>query len=146
MVTARSQAWVKLRLDYGRSSHAYLNQRLQIQLELLMMGGVPLETCWAFNEGWRMDFVAGLHLVGCFYWIVLRCTDPWILNFVFYISDDGQLAETCWSLLYVQTNFGIHVCIWWCHYSIHIRSMPGSWIIQTVNLLRLMSATKISLQ
>jgi len=25
------------RLDYGRSPHAYVNQRLQIQLELLMM-------------------------------------------------------------------------------------------------------------
>jgi hypothetical protein len=34
-----------LRLDYGRSPHAYVNQRLQIQLELLMMSGVPLETC-----------------------------------------------------------------------------------------------------
>jgi hypothetical protein len=34
-----------LRPDYGRSPHAYVNQRLQIQLELLMMSGVPLETC-----------------------------------------------------------------------------------------------------
>jgi hypothetical protein len=34
-----------LRLDYGRSPHAYVNQKLQIQLELLMMSGVPLETC-----------------------------------------------------------------------------------------------------
>ena len=34
-----------LRLDYGRSPHAYVNQRLQIQLELLMMSGMPLETC-----------------------------------------------------------------------------------------------------
>jgi hypothetical protein len=34
-----------LRLAYGRSPHAYVNQRLQIQLELLMMSGVPLETC-----------------------------------------------------------------------------------------------------
>jgi len=34
-----------LRLDYGRSPHAYVNQRLQMQLELLMMSGVPLETC-----------------------------------------------------------------------------------------------------
>jgi hypothetical protein len=30
--------------------HTYVNQRLQIQLELLMMSGMPLETCWAFNE------------------------------------------------------------------------------------------------
>ena len=34
-----------LTLDYGRSPHAYVNQRLQIQLELLMMSGMPLETC-----------------------------------------------------------------------------------------------------
>jgi len=34
-----------LRLDYGRSPHAYVNQRLQIQLELLMMSGMSLETC-----------------------------------------------------------------------------------------------------
>jgi hypothetical protein len=39
-----------LRLDYGWSPQAYVNQRLQIQLELLMMSGVPLETCGAFNE------------------------------------------------------------------------------------------------
>jgi hypothetical protein len=34
-----------LRLDYGRSPHAYVNQRLQIQLELLVMSGMPPETC-----------------------------------------------------------------------------------------------------
>jgi len=45
-----------LRLDYGRSPHAYVNQRLQIQLELLMMSGIPLETCWAFNERWNNKF------------------------------------------------------------------------------------------
>ena len=48
VVTGRSQVWVgtdfPLRLDYGRSPHAYVNQRLQIQLELLMMSGMPLET------------------------------------------------------------------------------------------------------
>jgi hypothetical protein len=41
---------VKSWLDYGRSLHAYVNRRLQIELELLMMSGGPLETCWAFNE------------------------------------------------------------------------------------------------
>ena len=43
-------------LDYGRSPHAYVNQRQQIQLELLKMSGVPLETCWAFNERWNNKF------------------------------------------------------------------------------------------
>jgi hypothetical protein len=54
VVTGRSQ--FPLRLDYGRSPRAYVNQRLQIQLELLMMSGVPLETCWAFNERWNDKF------------------------------------------------------------------------------------------
>ena len=42
VVTGRG--W-ELRLDYGRSPHAYVNQRLQIQLEPLVMSGIPLETC-----------------------------------------------------------------------------------------------------
>jgi hypothetical protein len=58
VVTGRSQVWVgtgqfPLRIDYGRSPHAYVNERLQIRLGLLMMGGMPLETCWAFNERWN---------------------------------------------------------------------------------------------
>ena len=63
VVTARSQFWVgtvvgqfPLRLDNGRSPHAYVNQRLQIQLELLMMSGLPLETYWALNERWNNKF------------------------------------------------------------------------------------------
>jgi hypothetical protein len=40
----------------GRSPHAYVNQRLQIQLELLMMSDMPIETCWAFNEQWNNKF------------------------------------------------------------------------------------------
>jgi len=61
VVTGRSQVWpgtwrFPLRLDYGRSPHASVNQRLQIQLELLMMSGMPLETCWAFSERWNSRF------------------------------------------------------------------------------------------
>jgi hypothetical protein len=44
------------------------------------MSGLQLETCWAFNERWNNKFYYKLHLVGYFYWVVLRCTDPWILN------------------------------------------------------------------
>jgi len=54
VVTGRSQ--FPLRLDYGRSPHAYVNQRLQIQLGLLMMSGMPLETCSAVNERWNYKF------------------------------------------------------------------------------------------
>jgi len=61
VVTGRSQVCVgngqfPLRLDYGRSPNAYVNQRLQIQLELLMMNGMPLETCWALNKFWNNKF------------------------------------------------------------------------------------------
>ena len=41
VVTGRSQVWVGT---------------LQIQLELLMMSDIPLETCWAFNELWNNKF------------------------------------------------------------------------------------------
>jgi hypothetical protein len=34
----------------------YVNQRLQTHLELLMMRGIPLETCSAFNERWNNKF------------------------------------------------------------------------------------------
>jgi hypothetical protein len=54
--------WFPLRLDYGRSPHAYVNQRLQIQLELLMMSGVP-----PLMNGGVINCVTRLHLVGCFY-------------------------------------------------------------------------------
>jgi len=33
-----------LRKGYGRSPYTYVNQRLQIKLELLMMSDIPLET------------------------------------------------------------------------------------------------------
>ena len=58
----------------------YVNQRLQIQLELLMMSGIPLETCWAFNERWNNKFCYKVASCWFFYWIIIRCTDPWILN------------------------------------------------------------------
>jgi hypothetical protein len=44
------------------------NQRLQIQLELLMMSGVPLETCWAVNERWNNKFCYKV----AFCWLFLR--------------------------------------------------------------------------
>jgi hypothetical protein len=57
VVTVRSQArQFPHRLDYGRSPHAYVNRRLEIELELLMMSGMPLKTCSAFNERWNNKF------------------------------------------------------------------------------------------
>jgi len=60
-----------LRLDYGRSPHAYVNQRLQIQLGLLMMSDMPLETCWAFNVLWNNKF---RYRVACCWLLLLSHT------------------------------------------------------------------------
>jgi len=58
-------------LDYGQSPHAYVNQRLQIQLELLMMSGMPLETCWAGNERWNNKFC--YKVASCWLFLLSHC-------------------------------------------------------------------------
>jgi hypothetical protein len=60
----------RLSLDNGRSRHVYINQRLQIELELLMMSGVPLETCWAFNKLWNNAFCYNAASCWYFYWVI----------------------------------------------------------------------------
>ena len=67
VVTGRSQVW--LRLDYGRSPHAYVNQRLQIQLELLMMRVFRSKHVEPLMNGGIINSVTRLHLVGYFYWL-----------------------------------------------------------------------------
>ena len=77
VVTDRSQVWVgtgqfPFRLDYGRLPHAYVNQRLQIQLELLMMSGMPLETCSAFNKFWNNKFY--YKVASCWLFLLIHTT------------------------------------------------------------------------
>ena len=43
-----------------------------------MMSGVPLETRWAFNKLWNNKFYYKVASCWYFYWVILRCTDPWI--------------------------------------------------------------------
>ena len=43
-----------------------------------MMSGMPLETCWAFNKLWNNKFYYKVASCWYFYWVTLRCTDPWI--------------------------------------------------------------------
>ena len=52
----------------------YVNQRLQIQLELLMMSGMPLETCWAFSERWNNKFY--YKVASCWLFLVHYCWRP----------------------------------------------------------------------
>jgi len=103
-----------LRLDYGRSLHAYVNKRLQIQLELLMMSGVPLETCWAFNERWNDKF----------WYKVASC---WLFLLRFYpvpvmpcSPSPYETAVEWWVVRAVVKHaplFWLHICLY-----------PGNWI------------------
>jgi len=80
VVTGRSQVWVgtlptqnfPLRLDYSRSPHVYVNQSLLIQLELLMMSGMPLKTCWAFSEQWNNKFY--YKFASCWLFLLIHTT------------------------------------------------------------------------
>jgi hypothetical protein len=76
VVTGRSQVW----LDYGRLPHAYVNQRLQIQLQLLMLSGMPLETCWAFNERWNNKYY--YKVASCWLFPLSHITMHGSMNFI----------------------------------------------------------------
>jgi len=82
VVTGCSQVKFPLRLDYSRSPHAYVNQRLQIQLELLMMSGMPVETCWAFNERWNNKFY--YKFASCRLFLLIHTTMHGSTNIKFY--------------------------------------------------------------
>jgi hypothetical protein len=73
VVTGRSQVWV------GRSPHAYVNQGLQIQSSWWWAVCRSKHVEPSINGG-IINSITRLHLVGYFYWFILRCTDPWILN------------------------------------------------------------------
>jgi hypothetical protein len=79
VATGLSMLWVA----YATHSilRPYVNQRLQIQLELLMMSGVPSETCRAFNEWWNNKF----------YYKVASC---WL----FLLSHSFRILFSIWQL------------------------------------------------
>ena len=89
VVTGRSQ----LRLDCGRSPHAYVNQRQQIQLELLMMSGIPLETCWAFNERWNNKLC--YKVASCWLFLLNHATMHGSIN----IKSNNPLRE---KIIYIE--------------------------------------------
>ena len=79
-------------LDYARSPHAYVNQRLQIQFGLLMMSDIPLETCWAFNGRWNNKFR----------YQVASC---WLLLLSLNISTDMLLTlSRSWNIEFEKRN------------------------------------------
>jgi hypothetical protein len=79
--SASAEGQFPLRLDYGRSPHAYVKQRLQIQLELLMMSGVPLETFWVFNERWNNKFY--YKVASCWLFLLSHTTMHEFMNIKF---------------------------------------------------------------
>jgi hypothetical protein len=100
VVIDRSQVWVgtefPLRLDYCWLPHAFVNQRLQIQLELLMMIGMLLETCWASNERWNNKF----------YYKVAAC---WL----FLLSHTAMHGSMNIKFKTQHSFFQLNM---WCHY------------------------------
>jgi hypothetical protein len=78
VMTGRSQVWVGLRPvitcvckpEAANTVRAPDDERCAARkkVEPLMNGGI-------------INFISRLHLVGYFSWVILRCTDPWILNF-----------------------------------------------------------------
>ena len=81
-----------------------------------MMSGVPLETCRAFNKLWNNKFYYKAASCWYFYWVSLRCTDPWASN---VINTYVRKKELCvklviyknWTEMHGQQNikFGPHV-------------------------------------
>jgi len=103
-----------LRLDYDRSPHAYVNQRLQIELELLMMSGMPLETCWAVNERWNNKFC--YKVASCWLFLQSHTTMHGSMHIKFYYK-----FASCWLFLLSHTTI---------HGSMNIK-----WILQGCTLL-----------
>ena len=96
-----------LKLDYGRSPHAYVNQWLQIQLELQIMSGVPLERCWAFNERRNNKFCC--KVASCWLFLLNHTTMHGSINIKF--KDMHQFLIFilfCSSILHVSDGLSIH--------------------------------------
>ena len=86
-----------LKLDYGRSPHACVNQRLQIQLELLIMRDMPLETCWAFNERWNNKFYC--KVASCWLFLLNPATMHGSMNIK---SKKNQQMQPCNRIYYYK--------------------------------------------
>jgi hypothetical protein len=116
-------------LDKGRSPHGYINQRLKYSLELLMISGMPLETCWAFNKFWNGKFcykfacshpdwtTAGNHMG-----ILIRGY-KYSLELLMM---SGMSLETCWAFnKFWKGKFRYKIASCWLFLLIHT-TMQGS--------------------
>jgi len=100
----------------------YVNQSLQIQLELLMMSGVPLETCWAFNERWNNKF--RYKVASCWLFLLNHTTMHGSMNIKFILwshcKTDQVMKSQIWDMIgsilkvgyFYQENFSMHDRVW----------------------------------
>jgi len=103
VVNGRSQVWVGT-LDHGRAPHACVNQTLQIQLELLMMNGMPLETCWAVKERWNNKFC--YKVASCWLFLLSHTTMRGSMN----INPlNPELNPICYLLALLGAHRFLHV-------------------------------------
>jgi hypothetical protein len=119
VVTGRSEVEWEHRIDYGRSPHAYVNQRLQIQLELLMMSGMPFETCWAFNERWNNKF--HYKVASCLLFLLSHTTMHGsmnvklgciTLNYLGLLDLDNYIDECCSANLFRMERQEVRTQFW----------------------------------
>jgi hypothetical protein len=102
VVTGRSQVWVEtLKLNYAQLPPAYVNQRPRIQLELLLVSGVPLETCWAFNERWNNKFY--YKVASCWLFLLSRTTMHESMN-IKYFRKPCRLWDNVEILVYCRAT------------------------------------------
>jgi hypothetical protein len=83
LVTGRCQGWVgngSFLLTTNGHHICIWTRGCKYGLQPLLMSVMPLETCWAFKKLGIINSFTRLYLVGYFHWFILRCTDPWILN------------------------------------------------------------------
>jgi hypothetical protein len=78
------------------------------------MSGLPLKSCSAFNKLWNNKFYYKFASFWYFYRIILRCTDPWILNLG---SSDWAFSRLTGIAYWVHPTLGLrlitedkHIC------------------------------------
>jgi hypothetical protein len=97
--------------DNGRSPHAYINQRLQIQFRAPDDERCALEICWDFNKLWNNKFYYKAASCWYFYWFIY---DARIHEYQIYPSVSvcvgACLVETMsWNVLDVGWKVGLFV-------------------------------------
>jgi hypothetical protein len=59
-------------------------------------------------NGGIINYITRLHLVGYFYWVILRCTDPWKLKIVTVLNDLFRISGLI-LVPHIHTNPFIHL-------------------------------------